>query len=410
MLKRLVNVRLRPALQKLHLWASLLVGLFLVVVTTSGVAALYELEVNKLVYSHLYHATPSETTVSLDEARVIVQHAFPDYSINDAVVKPNEAYLFYVESPDDVHKNVYLDPGTGKINGTYQPEHTVMGWLAHLHYTLLADKVEFSYAETTPQWIQDWVGLTLSDLLLKIISLAFFLMVLTGAYLWWPGIKKMAYGFKLRLGKSQYIKHYDWHKILGFASLPFLLMWAVTALNFYTPFQPAIKNIWHTVTFSQPAPEFDEFKSTLIPGQNIISDERAKAIAATLLPNARFVSYSPPTEPDGTVSLWLARGVDPYAYGEWPGNVNVLLDAYSGEVLYNSTEDANNWAADFYNNWFFPLHAGIVVPWWARTLWAVFGLVPLFLAITGTSMWWIKRKGRIEKQTRESSLQTVRAK
>jgi uncharacterized iron-regulated membrane protein len=391
------RIKPRSVLQKLHLWSALIVGLFLVVVTTSGVAALYELDLNKLFYSHLYHATASAEPVSLDEARVTVQAAYPDYTIADAVVKPNEAYLFYVTSPDDEHVNIYVDPGTNRLNGSYQPEHTVMGWLAHLHYTLLADKIELPYAETTPQWVKDWVGLTLSDLLLKIISLAFFVMVLTGAYIWWPGVKKLAYNFKLRLGKSAYIKHYDWHKILGFISLPFLFMWAVTALNFYTPFQPVIKTIWHTVTFSKAVPEPDEFKSTIIANKTTINSETAKKIALETLPGARFVSYSPPIEADGTVSLWLAQGLDPYAYGEWPGNINLLLDAYSGEVLYNSAAQSN-WSSYLYNNWFFPLHAGTVVPWWARIFWAVFGLMPLFLAITGVSMWWIKRKQQKQRR------------
>ncbi|MGL4610511.1 MAG: PepSY-associated TM helix domain-containing protein [Trueperaceae bacterium] len=390
------RVKPKAILQKIHLWSALIIGLFLVIVTTSGVAALYELDINKLVYRHLYHTTPSATPVSLDEAIITVQNAFPDYKVNDAVAKPNEAYLFYLESPDDIHKNVYVDPGTGNINGSYQPEHTVMGWLAHLHYTLLADKIEFPYTEATSQWVKDWVGLTLSDLLLKIISFAFLLMVFTGAYIWWPGVKKLAYTFKLRLGKSDYIKHYDWHKFLGFASLPFLFMWAVTALNFHTPFQGAIKHIWHIVTLSKPAPDVEDFKSSVTPGQDIISSADAQKIAATILPDATFVSYSPPIEPDGTISLWLAQGIDPYAYGEWPGNVNVLLEAYSGEVLYNSAAQSNNWAADFYNNWFFPLHAGVVVPWWGRIFWAMFGLMPLFLAMTGVSMWWIKRKSRLK--------------
>lgn len=386
-------VRPRVLMQRLHLWASLTLGLFLLVVTTSGVVALFELDLHRLSQPQLFHVTSGPDPVGLDEAKRTLHAAYPDYLVTDAVAKPATAYLLYLEGEDETHLNAYVDPGTGRLNGVLEPTATLPGWFAHLHVTLLADKITFTYPEWVPGWVQTLVGATLSDLLLKLVAFALFVMVLTGGYLWWPGMRKLALAFSLRFKRSRYLKHYDLHKVVGFASLPFLFMWAVTAMNFYEPFSPIIKRVWYALTFSQDAVAQD-YAST-VTGDRMISARRAEDVASRAVPEATFISYSPPREENGVVEVWLAHGVDPYAYSEWPGNVNLKLDAYSGRVLYNSLEHTPSWGAEVYNSWFFNLHSGWAVPWWARTIWALFGLVPLVLAVTGLSMWRLKRNCKV---------------
>ncbi|NJK44702.1 MAG: PepSY domain-containing protein [Pleurocapsa sp. SU_196_0] len=213
----------------------------------------------------------------------------------------------------------------------------------------------------------------------------------------------MALAFKLRLRKTEYLRQYDWHKIVGFVSLPFLAMWALTALNFYEPWNGVIKSAWYAITFSSQATEPPEVKSTPANTPALTATQAAE-IAKRTIPDARLVSVGLPDEKDGVVDIWMARGVDPYAYGEWPGNVNLKLDAFSGAVLDNSLQHTLSWGADVYTNWSYPIHAGIAVPWWARLVWLGFGLVPLVLAYTGLRMWWLKRRARKTRQPLELDL------
>jgi uncharacterized iron-regulated membrane protein len=403
-----MNLKPRVLLQRLHLWATLLVGAFLLIVTTTGSVALFRHEINILAFPTLYQVTPSSQPVGIDEARAVAQAAFPKEHVETTIrARETEPYLFYVgENPQ---RTVTVDPGTGKLNGSFIPEQTFVGFLAKVHYTLLSDKIEFKYPAWIPEWIQKTLGANLGEFVLKIIAFALLVMVLTGAVLWYPGIKKLALAFRLRLKRSEYIRQYDWHKIIGFVSLPFLAMWALTALNFYEPWNGWIKTAWYTITFSSEAstpPEVKSKPSDATP----ISASRAARIAQNAVPEARLISVSLPHEKDGAVDVWMARGVDPYAYGEWPGNVNLKLDQYTGIVLDNSLKHNSSWAADLYNNWTYPLHAGIAVPWWARLVWFAFGMLPLILAYTGLRMWWLKRRARLQKSARHTEhLEPARA-
>jgi uncharacterized iron-regulated membrane protein len=398
---RFLASRVKLWFQRLHLWSALIVGIVLVITTTSGSLALFHTELDSLFYPMLHTYTASDTPISIDAALATVRAAYPDYTVTSVNIPHRRAYTVDMTSPEDESYIAYLDPGTGKLNGIQNSERTIMSWVATLHTSLQLGGVTFPWPENTPTWLSEkLIGENLSDPLLKITSLAFFLMVLTGMVIWWPSVKKLGNIFKLRLNKSDFLKHYDWHKILGLVALPFLIMWAVTAINFYEPYNPVVKSIWHAITFSKPIPDYPEKEptSTVVEGAAIISAAKAQVIAKTVLPNAKLVYYAQPEEDTGTVDLWLAQGYDPFTYGPYPGNADIKLDAYSGKVLFNNFAEPISWGGSLYANWFYPLHAATAVPWWARLLWFVTGMVPLFLAVTGTSMWWIKHKGRIAKK------------
>ncbi|NJK44703.1 MAG: PepSY domain-containing protein [Pleurocapsa sp. SU_196_0] len=103
--------RPRVVIQRLHLWATLLVGAFLVVVTTTGSVALFRHELNRLAFPALYTVTPASQPINMDEARGVVQTAFPkDHVENIIRARDTEPYLFYVgENPQ---RTVTVDPGT----------------------------------------------------------------------------------------------------------------------------------------------------------------------------------------------------------------------------------------------------------------------------------------------------------
>ncbi|MCU0491929.1 MAG: PepSY domain-containing protein [Chloroflexaceae bacterium] len=409
-----VGLRWKPRVwvQWLHRWATLTLGVLLLVVTTSGALAVFNYELNRLSFPQFYRTTMTTSPVSLNSAYATVVQALanePDMQqvyIADTITRPGDVYQFFLREADG-HRvgSAFVDPATGAYLGHYDSDTTVWSWLATLHYSLFADEVTFTYPEWVPEWAKTWFGETLAELLLKHVALLLFILVLTGAYLWWPGIKKFAYGFRVRPKASGMAWHYDWHKVIGFASLPFLLMWALTGLNFYAPFSDWIGAGWYTVTLSEAPPDWPEVASTP-SGSPMISLERAGQIARETVPDATIISIALPHEPDGTVSIWMTQGIDPYGYAEWPGWINLSLDAYSGAVLDNNLDRSQSLAANFYNNWFYPLHTGSFVPWQARIVWAVFGLIPLFLAFTGVMQWWLKRSKRKARAERRMEMAT----
>ena len=403
----------RVWMQRLHLWASLTVGIILLVTTTSGSIALFHHEVDQALEPMYYKVTPGPA-VGFGQAWATIKKAHPNEPVHD-VIRANETAPYYASVGVDYDKKVYVDPGTGQINGVKGEGGSFIGWFAKLHTSLYLDGVKFAYPKWVPEWTQKWIGENLSQLVLKIVSLGLGLMVVTGAVLWWPGIKKLAYGFKLRRNKSTYIRQYDWHKILGFAALPFLGMWALTAMNFYQPFSPVIKNVWLTTAFAseQAAPEDlkSEAKGKTVSDQISISKlqqiaQKELPIGATIINlgvpdlSAKFKDKDVEKEARAaTITVWGSKGLDPYKFSEYPGQYGVTVDQYSGRVLdKNQSRIDTSIGANIYENWFYPIHAGITVPWWARTVWFAFGMIPAFLAVTGIRMYAIKRKGRLAKK------------
>lgn len=399
----------RVWVQWLHRWVTLTLGLILLVVTTSGSLALFRFELNKLTYAHLYHVTPG-APVSLDQAREAVRQALAsdssmqDVRVADLITRPGDVYQFYLRDADDhTIGSAFVDPGAGVYLGHYNSEETLWGWIAKLHYTLFSDEIEFPYPEGTPEWLTTWFGPNLAEFTLKNMGVLLMLMVLSGAYLWWPGIKKFAYGFRVRRGAQGFNWHYDWHKVLGFVSLPFLFMWALTGMGFYQPWSDWIKSGWHAATFSPIPVDAPEVFSTQ-QERPMLSAEEIRQAALTAVPDSRFISVSMPETITGTADIWLAHGLDSYAYGEWPGNINVRLDVYSGAVLDNSMSRDGSVGAYLYNNWFYPVHFGYPLPWYGRLIWFLFGMMPLFLAFTGVMQWWMKRQKRRARTLRRAAV------
>lgn len=406
----------RVLTQRIHLWASLTLGIALLIVTTSGSIALFHHEVDSILAPGYYKVTPGEA-ISLEEAWAIIKKNYPDQPVHE-VIRANESAPYYASVGFDYEKTVYVDPGTGQINGVKTNAQTFMGWFATLHTSLFLGSVEFKYPAWLPQWIQTWIGTNLSELLLKITALSLALMVITGAILWWPGIRKMAYSFRIRSHGSAYIRNFDYHKVLGFIALPFLAMWALTAMNFYEPFHPWIEKVWLTATFATATdtPEDLVSDATNKTASDQLTIAELREIAQRELPQgARIINLGIPDlnvtfadeeaekeARESAIYVWASKGLDPWKYSEYPGNYSVVIDQYSGEVLDKNQERLAVLGSNIFENWFYPIHAGIAVPWWARIIWFIFGMIPLFLAVTGLRMYVIKRKGRMAQKRRKS--------
>jgi uncharacterized iron-regulated membrane protein len=232
-----------------------------------------------------------------------------------------------------------------------------------------------------------WGGLALAVVALLLLALC-----LSGLVLWWPGRRKLRRGLKVRRGRGRYKFQYDLHKVAGFVALPFLLMWALTGVMFELPKQADA--VWYALTPGEQPAEV-EFESKPLPGHSISMPEAIERAREVVPSGSRLISVSNPSRAEETSSyeLWFSHGVDPYAYGTWPGNYGVYVDRYSGRaLLYWPGPGNGSVTAGFWQNWTGPLHMGFLVGWLPRLGWVGFGLAPLLLAFTGVTTWLIRRR------------------
>ena len=102
-----------------HRWSSIVLGLLLLIVTTSGVPLLYEQEIMHARHADAYDAG-RPATLSLADAEPIVRAHDPEFAFS-SIYGVNGVYV-----ADDFEsgRRVTVDPSNGQILGDFNPTTT----------------------------------------------------------------------------------------------------------------------------------------------------------------------------------------------------------------------------------------------------------------------------------------------
>jgi uncharacterized iron-regulated membrane protein len=370
--RRPLRVRAMSLLRVSHRWVSIVAGVLLLAITTSGAILLFEPELRQVSHPARWDATHADRPVTLDAAATAARRAYPRAGDPTRVVRNRGVFQVALgETPETL---VNVDPGTGRVLGAARPERGVLGFLVNLHECGLTcegypGSIAALNAPMPDVGIQGVDKVTIGSFVLATFGIVLLLLVLSGVVLWWPGVRSWRRGFQVRRHKGRYGRDYDLHKLVGVVALPFLGMWAITGMNFELP-------------------------------------ERAVAAAQREADGGRFVGVNLPDPADAaaTYLVWFSHGVDPIRYSDYPGGLGIGVDRHSGraEVLYGAPGRPLRQVA--WGDWTTGAHFGMFMGWIPRLLWLVLGLTPLLLAITGMSTWLYKRgKKRARKRRRAAS-------
>ena len=262
------RVWLRRAAFQIHLWAGLIIGLYVVVLSLTGSALVYRNELDR--YLATPHAVFDEKAKAMnaDELRAAAQRAYPDWQVTDVaegrtVRRPARGGAGGPGGPGDQQGraagrgrgNRLPDPTAtitverdGKkkerlfnpYNGQDLGDNTTAGqffvlWIVRLHDELLMDRPDGPW----------WNGF---------LSLVFSLLVVTGLVVWWPGVTrwKRSLTFKWRSGWRRL--NWDLHSALGFWLFLFMLMWGIS--GWYLGMPEPLTNL--VERFSDPNVEYGE--------------------------------------------------------------------------------------------------------------------------------------------------------
>ncbi|QUQ71668.1 PepSY-associated TM helix domain-containing protein [Kutzneria sp. CA-103260] len=370
----------RRAMVLTHRWTSLVLGLFLVIETTSGAILLYRAEYFRATHAELYQHTDGPAPISLSQARDLVRQAHPDFTpawvSNDqgiiAVGDPTFTYIYAV------------DPGTGHLNGYANINDGFMGLMANIHDCALTCPTDAGYVA----WMATPIlGQTLGGILLVVLGLLMVLLAITGLITWWPGFRRFSHGFRVRLHRGRFARDYDLHNVIGLVAVPFVLMWGVTGAAFELP---AVENAWLAITGGTSV-DANRYTFTPDPAAANAADIGLDQAVSTALQrhpgDIRYVSL--PNEDSAYYGVSISGSYAPYnARAFFGGDVFVYVDAQ--DAAQASVVDGGNaepLANTFYEKVFEPAHFGWLVNGWWRIIWVVLGLTPLALMITGLSTW-----------------------
>ena len=192
--------------------------------------------------------------------------------------------------------------------------------------------------------------------------------------------------------------NYDLHKLVGSLASVGLLAVAISGVYLVFPH-------W----FKAPLAAVSTFTPTPVvrnpPGAGEIDPDTALAAARPRFPGARLMAISLPVKPD-----------DPYVFTfRRPGEVRrtwgrclAWVDRHTGAVLQTHDGDPQT-AADRFADWQFPLHNGEAFGTVGRWLVVLTGLSPTLLGLTGTALWWRKRRSKARQRANRAGQAEVPA-
>jgi uncharacterized iron-regulated membrane protein len=399
----------RRLFTKIHRWITFALGLVLLAVVVSGVLLVFQPEIEQVTHPSLYDTASGPAKLSPGQALAVVKRDLPELEWTGAEIYDQRG-AWEVHSPSDPVARV--DNTDGRLLGTIDREHGFMAFMENLHECGFTCEEESGYIGflNKPAQISGF-DLTLGNegtwgtVFLAVSALVLLVLVISGLWIWWPRKGALRRSLRQRRGAGRYKFHYDLHKIVGVIALPSLLMWALTGINFELPKQT--EGAYYAVTPGSPAPEsIYEFESKPGTGPGI-SMTRAVVDAEAVLPggtgHSTLDSINSPDRGEGGsyYEVWFSHGIDTYRYSQYPGNFGVYVDRYRGEARQFFPNPANATATnEFMQNWAGALHMGMLVGWLPRTLWFVFGVTPVLLALTGIVTWLIRRRRRGRKVAR----------
>ncbi len=347
---------IRRRLFQVHLWLGVLAGLYVAVVSVSGAALVFRIDLQRALHPHLFTASagPLADPVAIMES---VGRAYPQHRLSgvDAPTTLRPTYLAYVTSANEF-RTVLIDPVSTAVLGEL-PETPALRALQDLHYNLLGGRT----------------GRTING----IGAFVIILLCVTGLVIWWPGARLWHRGFIVDVGRRRIV--WELHRAAGIWSVAFILLSAVTAVSFVFPagFRAVVNRV-SPITAARSPQSTPPPATVETPTWPQMLD-RARAHAGGK-PVARVVL------PFGERGAFLVMFADRSPTPAGSELTAIYLDQYTGERLA-STTTTRTWG-DAVMSRMTPLHVGGVGGLAGRLMWFVFGLSPAVLYVTGMIVWW----------------------
>ena len=375
-------------ISKLHLYAGLWFGALFVLLGLTGSAIAWMPELDAYLNPNLLQASmPApgqafQVTPRTLQAVVDTLAADPAYGKPSQLNPPADARDVYVASyrqagkpspfSQAIVRQVMVDPYTLQVKGERDwgrfglTRPLLMSGMFHLHRYLLSGDV----------------GKTITG----ISGVALLLMAVSGICLWWPRLQWTAIRRALTVshGGSWPRFNYTFHKAAGFFAAPVLAVIAFSGIYFNLP-----QLIVPVVALVSAAPDTAKLKNVQQEGA-VLDAGQAMAAAQQLYPQARVSRIVLPAKQDQPYEIRVRQ---PGEIADGDGATRITLDARSGLPL-RIRDPLRAPAGDVFLGWQFPLHTGQAFGVAGRAFITVFGSMPLLFLLTGTLVWWKRRRGR----------------
>ncbi len=352
---------LRRALFQVHLWAGVLLSLYVVMIALTGSILVFRSELTKAQLPADINPYDARHVAPIGDIVRQFLAAFPGARI-ESLQTPSPQIPAFLISADDAHQQPFrlvADSVTGKL--LPQPR-TWLDWTYDLHVYLLLGHAYGMQAN----------GVGAAVLLL---------LTLTGLFLWWPGVRIWTRGLRIDFARNWRRINFDAHSAIGFWTLSIVFWWALSGIYFpwYRQVTAVVASVSPLQGMLAPKPP-----ALMPPRQHRASLNEVLNAVHEASPRGRLFSLSDPT----LFSPTTYALVDLRAPGDFSHRDIIALSTADAHVLtiwhYGQNHSAGDWIL-----WaMHPLHFGTLWGIAVKILWALCGVALAILAVSGLLMYW----------------------
>ncbi|ADW70292.1 PepSY-associated TM helix domain-containing protein [Granulicella tundricola] len=351
---------LRWALFQVHLWAGVLLSLYVIVIALTGSILVFRSEIVRAqLPSTLTSYNPSQTA-SIAQVIAAVQRTYPAAHIADLTLPSSISPAFVIAAQNPDHHSFYLlaDPTTATL---YPRHRTWIDWTYDLHVYLLLGTAH---------------GMQVNGIGAAILML----LCITGLVLWWPGLKLWTRGLRISLRHNWRRINFDAHSAIGFWTLLLVSWWAFSGIYFawYKQVAAAVAIVspirGMAAPIAPPRPTSNQHASL----------EAILQAIHQAAPQGHLYSLSDPALTTPTVYAL----VDLRAPGDFSHRDIISLSTRDARILTDWHYGQNHTLGDWVLWAMHPIHFGTVWGTPIKILWSLLGVSLAVLTLTGLLMYW----------------------
>lgn len=381
---------LRRGVRKLHLFVGLLTGPIVLIVGLTGCLWAFQAEIESLFGEKMEVKPEDEALIGPLEARRAAKEVFPDrhtlgllYGSSDEPVE----LIFHEENPE-FYRSVFLDPYSGELLGT--KDHT-------------ADFFHFILDGHMYLWLPEPIGGT-------IVSwgvLLFFINLLSGLFLWWPRNQKER-GKRFRLNflywRNLTQKRFDLHAVVGSYAFIFATIFATTGLTMsFTWFSEFL----HKGMGGEGSTDFRVPEAVSQDPAGTENEEAPIEQLPRLLtnkhPEAESFEIHYPHDKERAIYVELSKDEGIFYNNDYRFYDPRSLEPIPSKTIYGPYKKAP--LPDKLMRMDYDIHVGSILGLPGKIIAFLSSLTIASLPVTGTLLWWNRRKkGRKGRQRKARSI------
>lgn len=365
----------RGLLKSTHTWTGIVAGVFLAVLALTGSVIVFRGEIERSALPIGAPAGNPAHRVDLDAAAREIGRFRPGSHIHRIHLPagPGDPYIFQIESSEKGTERIASDASSGRILGTVQSGW--VDWVVDLHRNILAGKPG-----------RATVGAF--GVVLFVLSASGLLIWLTGARNW------RAWSSAPRQGSTRRF-HFELHRVSGLWAYSFLAVISFTGVGLAYP--DTLRQVVQALT-GKPAnartPKGIKAKSQLSFDEYLEAGRNA-------MPDGIATEMRLPEAGKGPVDLRLSRSGDLMSGGN-----HVYLNPATAAVVAIDRVVDRPIGARFLAA-LAPIHYGEFGGIGTKIAWAVLGLTPMLLFVTGLIAWWRPPKPKASARPIEAESESV---